>query len=125
MAYALHIQRPDALITLEEWEAAVNATEGVRLTEEEHIAQDPATGVQISIAAAPGDAEIFFPQDGGWYPAILWREQRGTGTVTIRGIRGLFKFGAKSYPGWQVLASLARTLGAQIQGDDGEVYDLD
>ena len=72
MAYCLHICRPakhsdsdPTPIPLEEWRAAVAATEGVRLfTGKAHKATLPTTGQVIKVSANEGDAEVFFPSDG-------------------------------------------------------------
>src|SRR5262249_52259130 len=80
--YCLHICRPTedpdedlTPIPLEEWHAAVAVTEGVRLfAGKSHIATLPTTGQVIKVSANEGDAEVFFPSDGRWYPVFTWFE---------------------------------------------------
>lgn len=125
MAYCLHICRPTkdpdsdpTPIPLEEWRAAVAATEGVRLfSGKAHIATLPTKGQVVKVSANEGDAEVFFPSDGQWYPVFRWFE--GSASFAAR-----LEPGDASHPVWAVAASLATHLGAAISGDEGENYDL-
>ena len=45
MGYEIHIEREDgSAISLEDWCAAIDATDGVRLATEDACARNPATG---------------------------------------------------------------------------------
>jgi len=122
MAYELHIQRlrRDSVtgktpIPLEEWRAAVEATEGVRLyTLDAHTITNPTTGEVIEIGAREGDAEVYLPDGKEWCALIRW-------------FQGAASFNARYEPGhpvWTAAAALASHLGAVIRGDEGEIYDL-
>ena len=123
MGYDLHIERQasDSIpIQLEEWCAAVAATEDVRLfAANAHTITNPATREVISVPARKGDAEVFFPQDGKWYAVFHWRKDSA-----IFGARNV-EPGDRSNPAWSAATALARRLNAVIRGDGGEVYDLD
>jgi hypothetical protein len=77
MAYSLYICRPaddheaDPMpIPLEEWKAAVTATDAVRLfAGSVHALGIPATNQVLTAKAHEGDAEVLFP-DGEWYAAF-------------------------------------------------------
>ena len=59
MGYEVHIERDDRTpITLEEWRAAVDTTEGIRLARSAACAVNPKTGDKITIPLQPGDAEV-------------------------------------------------------------------
>src|SRR5262245_14741591 len=64
-----------------------------------------------------GDAEVFFPSDDRWYPVFTWFE--GSASFAVR-----LDPADASNPVWAVGVSLATRLGAVIQGDEGELYDL-
>jgi hypothetical protein len=124
MAYDLHIERmtEDSQpaphpITLEDWKAAIAATEGVRLfAAEAHAITNPVTGETIRIRAREGDAEVFFPDLGEWRPAFRWGD--GSAAFAAR-----FEPGDRTHPVWVAAVALASHLGAVICGDGGEVYD--
>jgi hypothetical protein len=123
--YCLHICRPTedpnedpTPIPLEEWRAAVAVTEGVRFfSDKTHVATVPTTGQVIKVSANEGDAEVFFPSDGQWYPVFHWHE--GSTAFNARQDPG-----GASNPVWAAAVSLAARLGAVICGDEGEFYDL-
>lgn len=125
MAYSLHIERQKpnndsrpAPISLEEWQAAVSATEGVRLfAAQTHTITNPKTGEVISIPRRDGDVEVFFPDIGEWRSVFRWR-----GESAVFDAR--FPLGDKSHPVWLSAVTLASRLGAVIRGDEGEIYDL-
>ena len=126
MPYTLHIERlplsdegEPTLIPLEEWKNALSTTEGIRpCPPGANTITNPKTGEIISIPRQEGDAEVFFPQDGTWHPAIRWSE--GSAHITAR-----FEPGDSSHPVWTAAVSLAKKLNAIIRGDDGEIYDLE
>ena len=118
MAYDLHIERAGA-IPLAEWQAAVSATDGVRLfAAQAHTITNPKTGEVISIPKRDGDAEVLFPADKNWHPVFFWRD--GSAVFTAR-----LQPGDRFHPVWAAAVSLAKNLAAVIRGDDGEVYDLE
>jgi len=125
MAYELHIERlpvndegEPTPIPLEDWKAAIAATQGVRLfTADAHTITNPATGEVISIAKRDGDAEVYFPEVGKWISAFRWFE--GSAKFNAR-----FMSGKLHDPVWMAAAALASHLDAVIRGDEGERYDL-
>jgi hypothetical protein len=125
MAYELHIERlplndegEATPIPLEDWKAALSATEGVRLCPPgANTITNPKTGEVISIPRRDGDAEVYFPDEQTWRPVFRWFE--GAASVNAR-----FDPGDASHPVWVAAVALATQLGAVIRGDDGEVYDL-
>ena len=119
MAYDLHIERVDeSPIALSEWQAAVEATEGVRLcSAAAHTITNPKTGEVISMGAREGDAEVFFPDSGKWHSVFRWR-----GESAIFAAR--FDPTETSHPAWKAAVALAAPLRAVIRGDEGEIYDL-
>lgn len=119
MAYDLHIERADeSPIALNEWRAAVEATEGVRLfAAAAHTITNPKTGELISIGAREGDTEVLFPDTGEWHSVFRWRGE--SAVVAAR-----FDPTETSHPAWRAAVGLATRLGAVIRGDEGEVYDF-
>jgi hypothetical protein len=109
MAYDLHIERSaDKPITLDEWLAAITSRPGVRpFTAEAHTITNPKTGEVISLGARRGDAEVYFPHDGRWYPAFSWR--RDSAVFSAR-----FNLTETSHPTWKSATALAATLGAMM-----------
>jgi len=114
MAYALHIKR-DGGITLEEWSAAVESVEGVRLTSEDTVITNPSTGERIHIGGREGDAEFFFPADSKWRKVMLWSRD----SVTFNAPRDWEEPGCTVR---SVAFALARALKARVTGDEGEEY---
>ena len=119
MAYYLHIERADEQpIALSEWQAAINATEGVRLfAAAAHTGINQKTGEVVSLRADEGDAEVYFPESGEWGSAFRWREDSAVFAPRVDTID-------PSHPTWRVAVALATLLGAGIRGDDGEAYDF-
>jgi len=119
MAYCLHIEREKRLpIQLAEWQAAVEKTEGVRIS---YVAArtgiNPQTGEVLRMQANDGDAEVYFPDEHEWQSIFRWN-----GKSAIFAAR--FDTTDTSHPIWKSAAELATHLGAVIRGDEGEVYDL-
>lgn len=125
MAYELHIERlpindegDPTPIPLEQWKAALLATEGVRLCPQGvHTITNPKTGEVIGIPRRDGDAEVYFPEVQAWHPVFRWFE--GAAHVNAK-----FKPGDSLHPVWLATVGLASQLGAVVRGDDGEFYDL-
>ncbi|WP_367871485.1 hypothetical protein [Luteolibacter sp. Populi] len=119
MAYDLHIERKEdsTPISYREWCEAVEATLGLRLSQEEATLANPVTGEGIRIAGRAGDAEVFFPGESIWSPVFRWGENSAA-------------FSAKwvnndpSHPVWAGASALATLLQADIRGDEGETYNL-
>jgi hypothetical protein len=122
MAYDLHIERRSAKtedsepILIEEWLAAIEATQGVRVfTGAKHTVANPNTGDVISSRARPGDAEVRCGAE--WKQVFSWFE--GSAKFRARGVA----LGDPSDPIWAAAAALANRVGAVICGDEGECYD--
>ena len=122
MAYTLKIERSDdALITLEEWESAVEQTEGVRLcTHELHTTAVPKSGAVLSMNASPGDAEIYDDASQRWH--FCFRMSNGAIEFNARVVYRALD-GDLSDPLWLVVRKLADQLNAIITGEEGEIYD--
>jgi len=84
---------------------------------EAHIGTAPTTNHVIRISAGKGDAEVFFADDGRWYPVFHWFE----GSIAFK---ASVQPGDTSHPVWTAAVELASHLDAVIRGDDGELYDL-
>lgn len=125
MAYEFHIERLPlndecelTPIGLEDWKAALSATEGVRLCSPgANTITNPKTGDIISIPRRDGDAEVCFPDEQAWCPVFRWFE--GAAHVNAK-----FDPGDLSHPVWAAVTALASRLGAVVRGDHGEIYDL-
>jgi len=125
MAYEIHIERfplnedgEPTPIPLDDWKAALSATEGVRLCPPgDNTITNPKTGEVISIPRRDGDAEVYFSDERAWRPVFRWFE----GAAHVNAI---FETGDSSHPVWVAAVALASRLGAVIRGDEGEVYDL-
>ena len=118
MAYDLHIERDEKRpISLSEWRAAIESTEGVRLfSARAHTITSPQTGEAISIGAREGDAEVLFP-GSEWRSVFRWRGESAA-------FPARFAPTETSHPVWRAAVALATRLGAVIRGDEGgEVTD--
>jgi hypothetical protein len=124
MAYELHIKRRDGDISLDEWCSAVRNTDGVRLKNQDAVAVNPATGEEIRVPSAQGDAEVL-RESGGF----LGVDQKQEWARAFRFSHGRASFRAsdavKSSTDsvHRAAARLAATLSASIIGDEGESYD--
>ncbi len=124
MAYCLHIRRSPKDLTLEEWLEAVKKVDGVKLAENGMKIINPTTRQGITVPAHAGDALVFFEAKGllGCFRKKEWRQ-------CIRFSNNFATF--KATPDLELpnnplriaAAKLAATLGAQIVGDEGEVYE--
>lgn len=117
MAYQIHIIPREDLQTADTWKFVVDECEGVRLASGEgSVVVNPKTGEEIRIGGSSTDAEIHFPDEDAWYPALFWR--RGRASINAR-----FEMGDETDPAWRVVSWLAQRLDGEIQGDEGEVFD--
>ena len=117
MAYQIHIIPGENFKHETAWLDAVGQTDGVRLVSTEaKVSVNPATGEKIQIQGYPTDAEIFFSDEGAWFPALFWRGSRAT-------INASFEPGDEDDPAWIVVSRLTQRLSGQLQGDEGEIYD--
>jgi hypothetical protein len=114
MGYAIYIRREPPL-TLSEWKAAVDNTEGVRLDSHGVSATNPRTGDVFSIDGVDGDAQVKVA--GEWLPCFLWRD---SGAVAFRAPR---EFSDPACTVRIAAKRLATRLGAKLVGDGGEEYE--
>lgn len=119
LAYTLHIVRQDAggergVITLEEWKAAVDQIEGVRMAHGDAAMTNPLTERIVVLPNRGGDAEVFRKDCEKWLRALFW-----TPGGTVRFAAPEFK----EDPIIPVARKLATELGARICDDGGEPYD--
>ena len=122
MGYEIHIERQDSggqniPITLEEWRAIVEGTDGIRLAEGRHNVTNPKTGEVISFGNAGGDAEVFLPDASTWRRAFLWSRP---GRISFRAPSDWDEPTSQIR---RIATALARSLGATLVGDEGEVYE--
>ncbi|MEQ1839202.1 MAG: hypothetical protein ABL994_02230 [Verrucomicrobiales bacterium] len=116
MSYSLHIRREE-LITLDEWERAVDSVPNVRLDSEDVVADLP-SGDVLRIPAKPGDAAIYVPDEDQWFKYFNFRDD---GEITFDPtIDWSYGFTEK-----RIVSDLLRSLEADLYGDEGEKYTLD
>jgi len=120
MAYCLHIERRKRVpIGLAEWQAAVEKTEGVRISFiAAHTGINPQTGEVLRMQANEGDADVYFSDEREWQSIFRWH-----GMSAIFAAR--FETSETSHPIWRAAVGLATHLGAVIRGDEGEIYNLE
>jgi hypothetical protein len=123
MAYALHIERNSNPISLEEWSTAVKEIEGIRLAEGSVEIKNPKTGEIISMPSSPGDVSVLFRSKG-----FLSLGKKQEWLHCIRFFKGRGSFNAApgiespDNPVHMTAVRLAKSLGAQIVGEEGEPY---
>ncbi|OIP33523.1 MAG: hypothetical protein AUK47_18875 [Deltaproteobacteria bacterium CG2_30_63_29] len=122
MSYTVHIERRDETgallpLDLEAWKAAVNEAEGVRLATSTQL-RARARGAEVSLSFRDGDAELYFPEAEEWHLVFMWSTN---GTVMFNPGRGFTD--SHSYARHTAVI-LAKKLGAELVGDDGERYTL-
>jgi hypothetical protein len=116
MAYSFYFTRKDhSVITLEEWAAIVENTEGMRLCGEDHVAVNPNTGEEIRIPRGKGDAEMCLPDEGRSPVLFFWR--KGSGDIVFSAAAWEEGEGLR-----RRIRELAAALRAIIIGDGGEQY---
>lgn len=124
MSYSLHIERSPAELTLEEWIEAVKKQEGVKLIEGGSKITNPKTGEVISIPGRPGDVAVLFHSKGffgfgsesEWHPCISFFGGRASFKAPI-------DMQSPNDPLRAAVSELAKTLGAKVVGDEGEVFE--
>lgn len=115
MAYEIHLVRKPQGISIEEWIQAVATVPELRIANMPATASNPLTDATILVPAALGKVAVLTIQDE-WVPAF-------------RFVRNQISFKAtdsieSATDSVHVAASaLAKELGAQIIGDEGETYD--
>ena len=114
MAYSLHIEIQDEELELDEWLNAVSQIEGVKLAEQATTVIDPKTNQSISIASGEGDVSVLIGTE--WVTCIYFLNGRATSNAS-------FDVDDASHPVRMAASGLASVLGAQIVGDEGEVYE--
>ena len=121
MGYNLHITRASdwiesesAPIAIDEWKRAVASVPGIRLDDSALVVTNPKTGEKISLAVRDGDVAVFL--DGEWFKVFHYRE----GRITFK--PGPVNFDDPKDPVAAAAIGLARILGANIVGDEGEIY---
>jgi hypothetical protein len=106
-----------ARIPLEDWKKVVSTIEGIRLCPPTVLTgKHPKTGDVINIVKE-GDVEVYFPAEQTWHRVFRWSAGNPRFTVT-------FAPGDRSHPTWAAAIALASSLGALIQGEKKELYDL-
>jgi len=122
LAYELHIERPERQIAPDEWRAAVQKVSGLRFAKGDTVGVNPATNEQIRIAGGEDDVEVLLAH-GGLFG--IGARQEWVRVFRFSRGRASFKPGdtnSPSDPVRRAAAQLARALGAQIVGDEGESY---
>lgn len=115
MSYELHLER-DPAISLQQWKAAVSSVAHVRLHSGGAATVNPATGEVISLGGVDGDAELEW--EGGWALCFHWRTR---GSISFQYTDEFEDPGSRVRA---VVSELASLLGADVVGDEGEVYEL-
>ena len=123
MAYAIHIERENNRISLEEWTSAINRIDTARIGSGSATAINPATGESISVSENSGDVEVLF-SSGGIFGIGTKKEWRHC--LTFHNGRASFNASDDiESPKNQlhiVVVEIAKRLSARIVGDEGEVY---
>ena len=113
MGYEIHLERTPPF-TLDEWKAAVRASDGVRLEDSGAVAVNPTTQAIVSISGKDGDAQVNV--GGQWRPCFFWRG----GSVVLRATEDLTQDKSDLR---KAVRQLAGKLTVSVRGDDGERYD--
>ncbi|WP_146168280.1 hypothetical protein [Celeribacter persicus] len=118
MAYEIHIERNNGRpISLNEWMNAVGSVESVRLADTATtIVTNPVTGEKISNPTAHGTAELFDPNSQTWIAMFRWFNGRISTPPSP-------DFETSNSHQRSVMRALSAQLGAQIVGDEGEIYE--
>lgn len=128
MSYEFHLaRRGGGRISEAEWRAALEATPGVRISGgAPMVGTNPATGEEIRVKSNPLDGEFQFPRGrewggmaGQWVPIFRFRER--TGRVSFE---AAFDPEDPRDPVRKAVSELAKRLGAEMVGDEGETYPI-
>lgn len=103
-----------ARISMAEWIEAIDQTEGLRLSPDDHVAHNPRTGEKLTVKRRDGDVD-FLDGKGSWDWGIRYFEGCGT-------LRGRDWVGTD--PLVRAVCRLARRLKARVFGEEGEEYPL-
>lgn len=128
MSYNFHFQRCDengnvfdednyklkCPITLEEWIKAVEATENIRITNEDIVGHSPKTNEIFRMKNRSGDAEVYYANRDEWN-RIFWYSN---GEISFNGI----EYPDKNNPIVVAAIELKKKLNCKIVGDEGEEY---
>lgn len=118
MVTHLHIERQDGsghrkAIGLDEWTAAVKATQGVRMANGDAAAADPVNKEMVVLPNRGGDVEVFRKDCRKWLRALFW-----TPDGTVRFVEPEMK----EDPILPLASELAGKLGAGIYNEEGAAY---
>lgn len=115
MAYEIHLIRKPQGISIEEWLQTVATVPELRIANTPATASNPLTDATILVPATLGAVEVLTIQ-GDWVPAFQFvRDQISfKATDSIESAADSVHVAA---------STLAKKLGAQIIGDEGEAYD--
>lgn len=113
MAYELHIEIPEEEVEIDEWIEAIELIENIKIDSSDNEITNPLTGETVTFPGNEGDVAVNI--DGNWIKCIGFR--RGRGSFNARP-----EIEAPSNPVRNAAAMIAKTLGAQIVGGEGEVY---
>ena len=121
MVTGMHIERHRegvlVPISMDEWYAAVDAIEGVRLTGEGEGEQLDGCGCGArSTGKREGDVEVYFPENDAWYVVFLWTH-RGAPTCSL-----CMEFRELAPPVRAAAHALAARLDAIVVDDDGHPF---
>jgi hypothetical protein len=117
MAYAIHIRREAAPISLAEWQVVAARQQGVRLSDGDLVVVNPVTGEEIRFPNNGGDADLWYPDTKEWARTFRWGEERG---ISFRPPDDFLD--PKSHLR-SVARALAGELEASVVGDEGERYE--
>ncbi len=114
MAYELHIEIPCEKIEIDEWVEAIGLIDDVKIDPSDIEIKNPMTNETLSFPGNEGDVAVRI--NDKWEKCI--RFSRGRGSFNAR--RDIEN---TSNPVRIAVAMIAKTLGAQIVGEESEVYE--
>lgn len=123
MAYTLHIEKEDSVISLDEWLSAIRNIDGARINSGDVKAVNPSTGEEIVISSNPCDVEVLFTSGGvlgfgkksSWEPCIWFSNGRASFNASD-------DIESPHNSVHKVASKAAKLLSAKIVGDEGELY---